>query len=150
MRKVKIKRVEEKKNKFFFKILIVFCFFCVIFSAVFSYVVLTRSLYLLPIPYSLSLKNVTPQELLKNITEDSKKIESNLKKKNIPFSSIFSYGNDSFLVKLKNNEEIIFSKNKDISFQVSSLQLMLSRFTIEGKRIKRVDFRFDKPVVSFM
>ncbi|MCL5970032.1 MAG: hypothetical protein M1450_00820 [Patescibacteria group bacterium] len=150
MRKVKIKRVEEKKSKFFFKILIVFCFLCLIFSGVFAYIVLTRSLYLLPIPSSLSLKDITPQEILRNINRDSKEIESNLQKKNIPFSSVFSYGNDSFLVKLKNNEEIILSKNKDISFQVSSLQLMISRFTIEGKRIKRVDFRFDKPVVSFM
>lgn len=32
---------------------------------------------------------------------------------------------------------------------VASLQVILSRFRIEGKRLSAVDFRFDKPVVTF-
>ncbi|HUS51988.1 MAG TPA: hypothetical protein VMX77_00815 [Candidatus Bathyarchaeia archaeon] len=43
--------------------------------------------------------------------------------------------------------EVFFSSEKEASVQVGSLQLILSRTKIEGKRLKRVDLRFDKPVI---
>jgi hypothetical protein len=50
---------------------------------------------------------------------------------------------------LIDNGEVILSSKKDIGSQLSSLQLMLARLTIEGKKLKVLDFRFDNPVVSF-
>ena len=50
---------------------------------------------------------------------------------------------------LNDNSEVIFSSKKDLRVQVSSLQLTLSRLTIEGKKLKSLDFRFDNPVISF-
>ncbi len=42
---------------------------------------------------------------------------------------------------------VLISYNADIQAKVSSLQLIIVRFRIEGKNISIVDFRFDKPIV---
>lgn len=47
------------------------------------------------------------------------------------------------------DEEVILSSEKDIHTQISSLQLTIAHLTIEGKRFHRLDFRFDKPVISY-
>jgi len=55
----------------------------------------------------------------------------------------------SLTVWLKDGEEVVFSLKKEIQVQVDSLQFILSRSKIEGKGIKKIDLRFDKPVVSY-
>jgi cell division septal protein FtsQ len=55
----------------------------------------------------------------------------------------------SLTVWLKDGEEVVFSLKKEIQVQVDSLQFILSRSKIEGKEIKKIDLRFDKPVVSY-
>ena len=55
----------------------------------------------------------------------------------------------SLIVELENEGVVILSSKKDIRSQISSLQLILSRLTIEGKKLKILDFRYDNPVVSF-
>ncbi len=77
------------------------------------------------------------------------KVEENLEKQNISFGKVLSNSDGSLSVKLKDESEIIFSSKKDVKSQITSLQLMLSRLTIEGKKLKSLDFRFDNPVVSF-
>ena len=47
------------------------------------------------------------------------------------------------------NATYIFDKKKKIPEQRTSLQLILSRLTIEGKQASKIDFRFDNPVVTF-
>ena len=42
---------------------------------------------------------------------------------------------------------ILLNGERDISSQLDSLQLILSRAKIEGKSIKKIDLRFDKPVI---
>lgn len=76
-------------------------------------------------------------------------LESSLDKKKIAFLSASLNLDNSFTVELKEGEEIILSSKKDLESQLSSLQLILSRLTIEGKKLKKLDFRFDNPVVSF-
>lgn len=71
-----------------------------------------------------------------------------LAKKKINYLSIKN-NSDSFNVFLKDNSQIIISKNKELSLQIDSLQLILNRLTIEGKRFKSLDFRFDKPIISY-
>jgi hypothetical protein len=44
---------------------------------------------------------------------------------------------------------VVFSLTKEVTEQVTSLQAVLSRAKIDGKKIKRVDFRFDKLVVEY-
>ncbi len=77
------------------------------------------------------------------------KVEDELEKQNITFGKVLSNSDGSLSVKLKDESEIIFSSKKDVKSQITSLQLMLSRLTIEGKKLKSLDFRFDNPVVSF-
>jgi hypothetical protein len=43
---------------------------------------------------------------------------------------------------------VLFNGEKDLENQLDSLQLILSRSKIEGKSIKKIDLRFDKPVIN--
>lgn len=54
----------------------------------------------------------------------------------------------SILITLSNSAQIILSTQKSITQQLSSLQLTINQLTIEGKQFKKLDFRFDKIVVS--
>lgn len=76
-------------------------------------------------------------------------IKTLLEKKHIPFSHVASVDKGLIRVLLKDNQEILFSTSKSLESQTSSLQLVLSRLTIEGKRFTKIDFRFDKPVIVF-
>lgn len=49
----------------------------------------------------------------------------------------------------KDNLEVLFSLLKETQIQLDSLQLIFSRAKIEGRKIKKVDLRFDKPVVTY-
>ena len=75
--------------------------------------------------------------------------EAMLEKNNIPFSSVHVASDSSYVVILKSGGEVIMSPNKNVQNQISSLQLILSRLTIEGKQFKSLDLRYDKPVVVF-
>jgi hypothetical protein len=76
-------------------------------------------------------------------------LENTLSKNKISFSNAGVNQDGSFTVKLVDGSEVILSSKKDIGSQLSSLQLLLARLTIEGKKLKTLDFRFDNPVVSF-
>ena len=76
-------------------------------------------------------------------------ISDALSKNQISFTSIETASDSSFLINLSEGGQVILSPAKEITPQISSLQLILKRLTIEGKRIKRLDFRFEKPVLSF-
>jgi hypothetical protein len=54
---------------------------------------------------------------------------------------------DGYVVTLSTGQQVLFSDSKDLHSQVSSLQLIYSRLTIEGKGFSRLDLRFDKPVL---
>jgi len=55
----------------------------------------------------------------------------------------------SLNVWLKEGVEVVLSFKKEAQIQLDSLQFILSRSKIEGKRIKKIDLRFDKPVVNY-
>jgi hypothetical protein len=75
--------------------------------------------------------------------------ESQLTKQKISFTSVIASSDGSFIVNFVDGGEVILSSKKDIGSQLSSLQLILSSLTIEGKRLRILDFRFDNPVVTF-
>ncbi len=81
-------------------------------------------------------------------TEQINRITELLKEKRISFSGVFVYDASSYLIKLGSGEDVFLARGKSLVEQVSSLQLILSRLTIEGKRVSRVDFRFDTPVLT--
>lgn len=54
----------------------------------------------------------------------------------------------SFIARVENGIQVLLPFSTDMRIKVSSLQLILMRFRIEGKNISKIDFRFDKPVVT--
>jgi len=89
-------------------------------------------------------------ELISPIPEDS--FEEEIRE------SLFSIGQElrdldlssekKIIATFSGNLTVLFSKEKDLNFQVASLQFILWRAKIEGKAPYFVDLRFDKPVVK--
>jgi len=50
---------------------------------------------------------------------------------------------------LKGGPVVVFSSRKEAEIQLDSLQFIFSRAKIEGKRISKIDLRFDKPVAVY-
>lgn len=85
----------------------------------------------------------------KNQISNTIALEKELEKSNISFKTIYANPDGSLTVELTDSSIVIVSLKKDFKNQVSSLQLVLSRLTIEGKKLKSLDFRFNNPVVSY-
>lgn len=134
-----MRRRNRKAKKGLFLILLFLLFFS-ISASLFSYYWFTKTLFISPLP-NRSLDNLNPLT-----TEELKTL---LKKGNIAFSEVKSSTGSSILVTLKDGNDVLFSAKKSLGEQVSSLQLILSRLTIEGKRFKNLDLRFEKPTVAY-
>lgn len=108
-----------------------------------------KPLFISPVPNQL-LANVG--KLAKSISakkqNDILTIEEELKKEGIQFSKVETATNSAILVYLAEGGEVVFSQVKDLGDQISSLQRILSRFTIEGKKFELLDLRFDRPFVK--
>lgn len=54
-------------------------------------------------------------------------------------------------LKLLSTEDttVIFSLNKDIEFQLTTLQNLLTKAKINKKKVKRIDLRYEKAVVNY-
>jgi cytoskeletal protein RodZ len=76
-------------------------------------------------------------------------VEKMLKEEKINYKSFETQKDLSYLIKMKDGGEVIIDSSKDIDQQISSLQLILSQLKIEGKTLKRLDYRFDKPTITF-
>jgi len=71
-----------------------------------------------------------------------------LVEKHIMYSSVAASSGD-YTITLQDGPQIVFSGEKDFSAQISSLQFILTRLTMLSKPYKRLDLRFDKPVISY-
>lgn len=56
---------------------------------------------------------------------------------------------DYYFLQLTEGLQILFPGKDETQKKLDSLQMMLTRFKIEGKRPAKIDLRFDKPVISF-
>jgi len=101
---------------------------------------LGKNTYISPLAANFS----TQQALGVAVTQDM--IKEKLRKSGFSVKNSTDYDN-GYLVTLSTDEKIIFSKNKPLDEQISSLQLISSRFTIEGKQFVQLDLRFDRPVI---
>lgn len=79
---------------------------------------------------------------------DISNIEKLLKESNILFSTVV-FSDSSYIINIPNSGQVKFSSQKDIEGQISSLQRILRELTIEGRPFKKIDFRFDEPIISF-
>lgn len=133
-------KLSSRRNKYGKKKgLIIFVIFALFLSIL---AVILYSTYWIKKPLFISPIGLNSQNL-------TKKLEKLLLDSGIEFSSIASQFNSSYMVRLKEDGEAILSLHKDFKKQIASLQAVLKQLTIEGKRVIRIDFRFDKPVVTF-
>lgn len=70
------------------------------------------------------------------------------KKIDIDTSPIAS-GSAILVTLTKDNTLVIFANTKDVSLQVDTLQIILNKLTIEGRKAKKVDLRFEDPLVVY-
>src|SRR3989344_5317327 len=101
-------------------------------------IILVLIVFLLSSALPLSSSNQNAAKTLEKLLLDSE----------IEFSSVVLRNPSSYMVKLKEDGEAILSINKDLKNQIDSLQAVLKQLTIEGKRVVRIDFRFERPTIE--
>src|SRR3989344_443989 len=90
-----------------------------------------------------------PDALISPISKQSfASIAAVLERKKIAYESIEKIDN-YYLIRMKDNGEVLIPDKKNLEEQVSSLQLILARLKIEGKTFRRLDFRYEKTVILF-
>ncbi len=94
-------------------------------------------------------KPVLVNPVVKSVLTPVDVLSKALSAENIGFTNIVASPDGTLTVFLTDNGEVILSSKQDIRQQVASLQLILSSLTIEGKKLKSLDLRFDRPVISF-
>ncbi|MCL4354049.1 hypothetical protein M1349_01090 [Patescibacteria group bacterium] len=129
------RRLRNNKKKIIGYFLIILGLSLIAYSA-FSMIGFQRLRYLSPI---ISLGSYSKEG----------EIQTLLDKRDIPYSNIITESESVATVKIRDNGVVYLSTKRDLSKQITSLQLVLSKLTIEGKRFKSLDFRFDKPVINF-
>lgn len=129
------RKFNNNKKKIFAYFLIILGAILIAFAAL-SMIGFRRLSYLSPIASLANYRKTNEVQML-------------LDKKNIPYLKINTESDTSTTVDIRDNGKVYLSTKKDLLKQISSLQLVLSKLTIEGKRFKSLDFRFDKPVINF-
>ena len=77
-------------------------------------------------------------------------IEKALNEKRIEYDNIKDEQDQGKIaVSLKSGTLVIFSKFKDVNWQISSLHDIISRLTIENRIPKKIDYSFNKTIVNF-
>lgn len=99
-------------------------------------------LYTSPLPLLLPKYALDDEKVVKS------QIEAELRKRKIEFTSISSIDQNSYKIIMKENGEVFMSSEKDVMSQLSSLQVIMQRLTMEGKKFSRLDLRYDRPVIS--
>ncbi len=138
MLKTRKHKRQSKKNK---TILVFLLFLLVLGTGILTYIYFfpkARFISPLPFNYQVNSEADTDQQLVL-----AKKL---LKEKKIEYTGITLSGKKIVLV-LKDKSKIIISTDKDIPTQIASLQFILARLTMESRRFRELDLRFDKPVI---
>lgn len=87
--------------------------------------------------------------LLVRQDDQIERIKKLLSERQIPYATIVAESGSTYIVTLTSKEEILLTSESDLSAQVASLQVILTRLTMESKRFRRLDLRFDKPVIMY-
>lgn len=107
-----------------------------------GYVVLIHEpAFISPLPFLRSLGLASDQD------NGQKTIATFLKDHSIDYKDITQSGTSTYIVKTNDGGSVYMTKNKNVPEQLSSLQRIVSRLTMEGKKFSRLDLRYDKPVI---
>jgi hypothetical protein len=93
------------------------------------------------------LPDITSGQKVDTTQNISKETKDLLKEKSIEFSSLSESKGKSFVITLKSGGEVIITDEKDLDEQLASLQRIVAQLTMEGKKLKRLDLRFDRPIL---
>jgi len=85
-------------------------------------------------------KNLSDEELLKKLLSEKNLLEVKFLEKT---------SEKDYKIVTKDGINIYFAKDKSFEDQVSTLQILLAKAKIEGKSLKKVDFRFSKIIVEY-
>ena len=141
--------IRRREKRFSFKkIFIVFLVFLGIISiGITIYYTIPRlseyigkKVYISPLAREFSLHESLGSEMTQRM------VKTKLKQSGFNIKEIHEYDNEHIII-FETGEKIHFSKTKSLDRQISSLQLISSRFTIEGKHFTELDLRFDRPVI---
>ncbi len=92
----------------------------------------------------------------KQATSSSKKeisfedrLLSDLAKNSFKVKSYSLTQESNYLIVIDQGTKIYFDSKKDSASQVRTLQTLVAKARIEDRQLRRVDFRFEKPVVEY-
>ncbi len=145
----KKKSLPRKRNRYIKKVLLISLIslgIVIVVSGVVYYLVAVKfkkPLYISPLPTMHFVQSSQSDQSDKKLPE----LQKALKKSRIEYKNISKDKDSSYIVTLQNGSKVIFSSQKDISVQITSLQYILSHLTMEGRQFSRLDLRFEKPVI---
>lgn len=139
MKKTNIRRKRKAPKKVISLILLLVCAAALVF-AVYYWFSMHKSSLLRPVPLGLSL-NLPVRE-----DERISKIRSELESKKIDTEVIRVDPDLGIVVKLEDNGEIYLSE-ENYPAELASLQVILKKLTMEGKRFKHLDLRYERPII---
>ncbi len=134
--------INRQRKKLIFRFFSISALFIIV-SGVGIYLFVTqrnKPLYISPLASNFHISAPTKKD------HDISEIKKGLSKLSVKIDKIGQSGDD-YVVTLKDKTTVIFSGNKNIETQLSSLQFILTRLTMEGKSAVLLDLRFDKPVI---
>ena len=76
------------------------------------------------------------------------KFKEYLSSSNVLFSDVKQENGSTYKIILADKTEVLVTSTKDISTQIASLQFIYNRLTMEGRLIRRLDLRYEKPVIT--
>lgn len=107
-----------------------------------GYMYLHRSMLVSPLP-------LTPGMVLPTAHQgDDAALQRLLAARSITYTAI-KHTADGYIISLNPKQQVILSRNKDLSGQISSLQIILPQLTMEGREFRTLDMRYNKPVIMF-
>ena len=143
-RQTKIKLVRNHKRRLILFYGVVSGFFLLFIAgfALFLFIQKQKPLFTSPLPNLQALASPSSDD------EGVVLIKKALKDKSIGFSSV-ELKDSLYIITLDDNESVTLSAKKDIFTQISSLQFVLSRLTMEGRQFRTLDLQYDKPIIVF-
>lgn len=135
---MKNKFINKRKKKLFFKKIII------MLAVLFFFISL---IFIITYKWVKDYNIISPVADFLNKEDDFEdKIKEFLDREKMSYSFL-SFNNGAYIVKLQSGEEILFTSEKPLSSQISSLQLIYPRLKIEGKQFQKLDLRFDRPII---
>lgn len=133
----------RRRRKVFAKkfLVIAFVILVMVLGVVLFFLYQPEKIVLRPIPANLAF-NLNPKSEDQKVAEVKKFLE----KENILFEDIKRASDSGILISLEENGQVHLSDVK-YAEELTSLQLILKRLTMEGKRFKRLDLRYERPII---